>query len=200
MSDKWAGIDVGGTKVLCVVVDGASGTVLASHKVKTGNVKTVEAVLGKVREAFAGAVSAAGGCSVEGVGLAVPGPVDSEKRFVHKAVNLGWHQVVVVVFKHTVVKTKKVGGFVAVCAGRAEGAVSVAGQRRKHGSVRRSHAGSRQGLQQLLRHFRRSLLLISRCSYTRFSPVFFCCVYYFNYDYVKRFWSWCWVLAQRRAW
>ena len=111
MSSFAAGIDVGGTKVLCVLVD-SSGAVVAQHKVKTGSEKTVEAVLSRVREAFAGAVSALANKAKEGkdpeqqqqqqqqlpkvvcVGLAVPGPVDSEKRLVHRAVNLGWHSAV----------------------------------------------------------------------------------------------------------
>ena len=91
--ELYAGIDVGGTKVLCVVLD-AEGQVRGQHKVKVGTEKTVPAMLEKIKEAFAGALAAAGAARVAGAGLAVPGPVDSARREVHKCVNLGWHEPV----------------------------------------------------------------------------------------------------------
>ncbi len=79
--------------MLCVVLD-ADGRVVGQHKVKVGADKDVAAMTHKIKEAFAGALAAAAVERVEGVGLAVPGPVDSERLEVHKCVNLGWHAAV----------------------------------------------------------------------------------------------------------
>jgi predicted NBD/HSP70 family sugar kinase len=58
---------------------------------KVGADKDVAAMTMKIKEAFAGALAAAGLQRVAGLGLAVPGPVDSASHEVHKCVNLGWH-------------------------------------------------------------------------------------------------------------
>jgi hypothetical protein len=175
MGDLWAGIDVGGTKILCVLVDD-SGSIVAQHKVKTGAERTSAAVLARVLEAMSGARAAIPeqvgifffffffffflkknqkdkARRVAGAGLAVPGPVDSEKRLVHRAVNLGWENVDLSSF------SEKLGvevwfcvlGFGVSFSRFLVWPVLVARQRRQHGRVWRSDARRGKRRQKLLR-------------------------------------------------
>lgn len=84
----YVGIDVGGTKILVVVLD--SGAIVSRHKCKTGDEKTPAAVLATVKRAYAAAVSEQEAVRVVAVGMAVPGPVDARRNVVLRAVNLGW--------------------------------------------------------------------------------------------------------------
>ncbi len=81
----YAGVDVGGTKVLCVVLD-IEGKTVAQHKVKVGEDKSVVSVLAKVREAYAGALAAAGLAGVAGV---VRSPLTKDKHHPER-IQRGW--------------------------------------------------------------------------------------------------------------
>ena len=82
------GVDVGGTKVLGVVVD-ERGAVVARAKVKVGEDHSGEAVMGLVAEVWRACVAQLGSLSAPtSVGLAVPGPTLG--LTVLRAANLGW--------------------------------------------------------------------------------------------------------------
>ncbi|MBW5445597.1 ROK family protein [Cohnella sp. CFH 77786] len=87
----YAGIDLGGTKMLAVIAD-AQGKVLASEEQPTLADEGAESVMSRM----AGMVRrliALGGRQVSGLGVATAGTLDPEDGTVRYAGNLGWTQV-----------------------------------------------------------------------------------------------------------
>ncbi len=85
------GFDLGGTKMLAVVV-AADQTILARKKRKTkGNDGPKDAVE-RICETIQIAIDQAGLdiSKLVGIGIGCPGPIDMEKGIVQVAVNLGW--------------------------------------------------------------------------------------------------------------
>lgn len=87
------GVDVGGTGIKALLVDGA-GRVLGERRVPTPQAgpRVAERVLDAVAECAAGLADAAPEPPAA-VGLAVPGIVDDERGVAVYSENLGWHDV-----------------------------------------------------------------------------------------------------------
>jgi len=88
------GVDLGGTKILAVVVTGQRD-IIARCKKRTRAHKGCDVILDRVASTIEGAVEQAGlklG-DVRAVGLGVPGPVDGTKGVINAAPNLGWGRV-----------------------------------------------------------------------------------------------------------
>lgn len=88
--DYTVGVDLGGTKLLAVVFDGAYGSKGRAKK-KVGKSRDNEAVLEKMREVISDALDDAGiGLSeVSAIGIVCPGPVDFENGIILETPNLG---------------------------------------------------------------------------------------------------------------
>jgi len=90
MADVRGGIDLGGTKIQCVVVD-ANHKVLGQARVPTptdgGPPKVAEAMAGAMREAV-GSAGLTGPSALAGVGVGSPGAVDEQAGTVSGAGNL----------------------------------------------------------------------------------------------------------------
>jgi glucokinase len=88
------GVDLGGTKILAVVVTGERD-VVGRCKKRTKAQKGCDEVLKRVAETIQGAVDQADVKmeDVRAVGLGVPGPVDSAAGEINAAPNLGWGHV-----------------------------------------------------------------------------------------------------------
>lgn len=84
------GVDIGGTTCKIGLFD-MSGTILEKWEIKTNTENHGAAILDDVAAAVLGKMEEKGIVKddVQGIGLGVPGPVDSEGT-VHKCVNLGW--------------------------------------------------------------------------------------------------------------
>ena len=81
------GIDVGGSKLLCCVLD-AAGEVRAERRLATGRATGPREILSAVG-ALAGEL-----CGVEGIGIGFPGLVDHERGAVRSSIMLdGWRDV-----------------------------------------------------------------------------------------------------------
>lgn len=92
--DPVVGVDLGGTKILAVVVTGQQN-IVARCKKRTKADKGCQKVLGRVAKTIEGAVKQAGLDldDIRAVGLGVPGPVDGQAGVIHSAPNLGWQRV-----------------------------------------------------------------------------------------------------------
>jgi glucokinase len=90
-TDTIVAVDVGGTKILAVVVTGER-EIVARCKKRTKANKGLETVLERVVRTIQGAVEEAHLRleDVRAVGVGVPGPVDSRTGIIHSAPNLGW--------------------------------------------------------------------------------------------------------------
>lgn len=87
-------VDLGGTKILAIVVEGQQ-EIVARCKKRTKASKGMEAVFERVVRTIRGAVEEAHLSlkDIRAVGLGVPGPVDSRKGVIYSAPNLGWGRV-----------------------------------------------------------------------------------------------------------
>jgi glucokinase len=87
----WIGVDLGGTKVLAGVFD-ADGRVLARQKLPTEAAQGQETVLGQLRKVVDTVLSEAGlqPGQIAGLGMGIPGQVDTVANRVRYAPNLGW--------------------------------------------------------------------------------------------------------------
>lgn len=87
------GVDVGGTKVAVLVVDGQDR--VRSQVTRPTVLGDVESTLSGIVAAVRDALNDAGAhiSEVSGVGLGVPGQVDAATGVVRHAVNLGWHEI-----------------------------------------------------------------------------------------------------------
>ncbi len=91
----YAGIDLGGTKILALVAD-AGGRVIGSERVPTYASQGPEAVIGRIVDAVRGAASDSGiDVSVlRAAGISAPGPIDAAAGVITDPPNLpGWHNV-----------------------------------------------------------------------------------------------------------
>ncbi len=90
----WIGFDLGGTKMLCVILD-AQFQVIARNRKKTKGIEGAAAGLERIAELIEETLSKNGidPMQVAGIGVGCPGPIDWAKGIVSVAVNLGWHDV-----------------------------------------------------------------------------------------------------------
>lgn len=90
----YCGFDLGGTKMLCVILD-ANFEVIARKRKKTKGMEGAQAglvrIVDTIRETIAEANLPLEGLNAIGIG--VPGPVDMDNGIVHVAVNLKWKNV-----------------------------------------------------------------------------------------------------------
>ena len=91
----FAGIDLGGTKILTVVTD-SEKNVLAKTKIPTEATRGVDAVLDNIFKSLDISCRECGFTpeSLSGIGIGVPGPVNYEKGLVYDCPNLaGWKNI-----------------------------------------------------------------------------------------------------------
>lgn len=88
MSEYAIGVDLGGTKIAAALVDRA-GHVLAETRRLTQPADGAEAVIDRIAACIR-EVQAACSREVAGIGVGIPGAVDTRSRVVIEAVNLGW--------------------------------------------------------------------------------------------------------------
>src|SRR3990172_7978908 len=93
--DVFAGIDLGGTKILVLVAD-ARGNVLGDARLATQAAGGADAVIGRMveatREAAAGAHMDV--AALRAVGVSAPGPINTAEGVITDPPNLpGWHNV-----------------------------------------------------------------------------------------------------------
>ena len=95
-SDKkyWVGFDLGGTKMLAVVLDSEFKSIARSRK-KTKGFAGKEAGLDRICTTIDSALEEASISpdQLAGIGVGCPGPLDLEKGIIHEAPNLGWTDV-----------------------------------------------------------------------------------------------------------
>lgn len=91
MDTAYAGIDLGGTKMLAVIVDG-NGAILASEEQPTRAEEGAERVMARMAD-IVRRLAAASGKQVQTLGVATAGTLDPEDGAVLMAVNLGWKDV-----------------------------------------------------------------------------------------------------------
>jgi len=98
MTDKlFAGVDLGGTKIMAVVVDGA-GNIVGDQRLPTEAAKGPEHVIARMVEAARAAAAEAGiePGDIAAAGISAPGPIDAAAGVVTDPPNLpGWHDVAV---------------------------------------------------------------------------------------------------------
>lgn len=98
MSDKekkyWAGLDLGGTKMLAKIYD-ADFKELGATKRKTEGNKGLDSVIERMSLSIRDALDEAGVSAddLSGIGIGCPGPVDPEAGVLLQAPNLGWKNV-----------------------------------------------------------------------------------------------------------
>ncbi|MBI5288508.1 MAG: ROK family protein [Chloroflexi bacterium] len=93
--DVFAGIDLGGTKIL-VLVTNAHGNVLGDARVATQASGGVEAVIGRMVQATreAAAEAKVDLAAIRAIGISAPGPIDTAEGVITDPPNLpGWHNV-----------------------------------------------------------------------------------------------------------
>lgn len=91
MNTAYAGIDLGGTKMLAVIVD-AEGRILATEERPTEAAEGPERVMARMAEMVRRLTSACGR-NIGGLGVATAGTLDPQTGTVQYATNLGWTQV-----------------------------------------------------------------------------------------------------------
>ncbi len=93
-SDPIVGVDLGGTKILAVVVAGRD-RIVARCKKRTKSRKGCDVVLDRIADTIRGAVDEAGMdmTDIPAVGVGVPGPVNGKEGIIYAAPNLGWGRV-----------------------------------------------------------------------------------------------------------
>lgn len=87
------GFDLGGTKMLACLLD-EKLTILERSKTKVGDTSKSEAVFGRVVDCIQSLLksSKVPKDSIEGVGIAIPGPIDLKSGYVLETPNLGFKQ------------------------------------------------------------------------------------------------------------
>jgi glucokinase len=86
------GVDIGGTKIACALIDGA-GSTHAVYRVSTRAQEGADAVIDRIESGVRHLLERAGDRPVVGVGVGCPGYVDAQAGIVHKAVNLDWEDL-----------------------------------------------------------------------------------------------------------
>ncbi len=95
MDDLYAGIDLGGTKILVLIAD-VEGNVLGDARIATDAPQGPDAVINRILQATRDAASEAGVEleRVRAVGVSAPGPIDTTVGVITDPPNLpGWHNV-----------------------------------------------------------------------------------------------------------
>lgn len=87
------GVDIGGTKVAFAVAD-RTGAILAEHTIPTHAHQPVDTVLDRIAAEINRLTAAHP--SVQGIGIGIPGPIDTDNGVVMNAVNLGWRGVPII--------------------------------------------------------------------------------------------------------
>lgn len=89
-----AGFDLGGTKMLCTIMDGKF-TPLGKKKKRTKAHEGQDSGLDRIKRTLEGALDDAGVSANEliGIGVGTPGPLDLDKGIILNAPNLGWNNV-----------------------------------------------------------------------------------------------------------
>ena len=92
--EYWAGFDLGGTKMLCVVFDKHFQVVGRSRK-KTKGHEGMSAGLKRINANIHEAIQDAGlnPSAISGIGIGCPGPLDFKKGTIREAPNLGWKNI-----------------------------------------------------------------------------------------------------------
>ena len=88
------GFDLGGTKMLCGLLD-EKLSIVATSRAKTGAHEGQDAVVGRIIDLIRGTLER-NGIAVEklaGVGIAVPGPVSPDLGVVHQTPNMPFHEL-----------------------------------------------------------------------------------------------------------
>jgi glucokinase len=89
---RWSlGVDVGGTKILVAAVDEA-GKVSAKERIATRVVEGARMIIDDLSALISATVEKVGSAPA-GIGLGIPGQVDTMAGIVHFAPNLSWHDV-----------------------------------------------------------------------------------------------------------
>jgi glucokinase len=91
----FAGVDLGGTKILVLVAD-AEGGVVGSARIPTLAAQGPDAVITRIADAVRQAATDAGAdaASLSAVGISAPGPIDAAAGVITDPPNLpGWHNV-----------------------------------------------------------------------------------------------------------
>lgn len=94
-STVFAGIDLGGTKILVLIAD-ATGRVLGQARTPTQASQGPEAVIGRIAQTVRDAAADAGIelASIRAAGVSAPGPIDAAKGVITDPPNLpDWHNV-----------------------------------------------------------------------------------------------------------
>jgi glucokinase len=93
--EVFAGIDLGGTKILVLIAD-AAGRVLGQARTPTQASEGPEAVIGRIADTVRAAADDAGIglASIRAAGVSAPGPIDMTEGVITEPPNLpGWHNV-----------------------------------------------------------------------------------------------------------
>ena len=91
----FAGIDLGGTKILVLIAD-ASGQIVATTRTPTLAEKGPASIIGRIVDIVRDAAKEAGtdAASLSAIGVSAPGPIDSDLGVITDPPNLpGWHNV-----------------------------------------------------------------------------------------------------------
>lgn len=86
------GIDIGGTKIACALVD-SDGATHAEIRLPTDAHAGLHAVLARIEDAIESLLKQSEGRTIHGIGIGCPGYVDPVHGVIMKAVNLGWDNV-----------------------------------------------------------------------------------------------------------
>ncbi len=91
---RWIGFDLGGTKMLAVAYD-EEFNVIGRKRCKSRGTEGAKAGVARILEAILEALAEDGSKpeALAGVGIAVPGPVNSERGVVIEMPNLGWRNL-----------------------------------------------------------------------------------------------------------
>jgi glucokinase len=91
--ELYAGIDLGGTKILVVIAD-AAGAVVGDARVATRAAEGPPAVVEQIAACMAEAAGEAGAGAVVAAGISAPGPIDAPAGIITDPPNLpAWHNV-----------------------------------------------------------------------------------------------------------
>jgi glucokinase len=92
----WIGFDLGGTKMLCVILD-ETFQIVARGRKKTKGMDGVDSGLERISNLISETVTEAGLAlnQIAGIGVGCPGPIDWRNGIVTVAVNLGWQNVAI---------------------------------------------------------------------------------------------------------
>ena len=90
----FAGIDLGGTKIYCIIID-EKGNILGKDKQKTKSDEGFDSVIARIHSCYLAAIADAGKkeTDIQTVGMAVPGAFNVDKGLLINAPNLRWKNI-----------------------------------------------------------------------------------------------------------